>query len=142
MIQRPLFIQWQARNEIGVAILDEQHRGMVSIINTFYYLLGLGIGSSTLYANISETLKTYARIHFLTEEKLLETAAYKDIEAHKELHSKFMQELERVEWRAVRENEAEHLLDFQKKWWLEHINERDKRFVQYVLADGKAAQKK
>ena len=142
MMQRPLFIQWNACNETGVAILDEQHRGMVSIINTFYYLLGLGVSNSALYANIGETMKTYARIHFLTEEKLLEASTYKDIEPHKEMHRKLIQEIERVEWHAVKENEAKLLLDFQKKWWLEHINEQDQRYVQHLHASGNVAHKK
>jgi hypothetical protein len=32
-MQRPLFIQWQGHNETGIAIIDEQHKGIVSIIN-------------------------------------------------------------------------------------------------------------
>jgi len=139
MMQRPLFIQWHARNETGIAILDEQHKGIVSIINTFYHLLGLGAGNSALYANVSETMKAYSHIHFLTEEKLLEEVAYKDIEEHKEMHKKLLQEMDRIEWHAVKENEAKVLLDFQKKWWLEHINEQDKRFVQYLHTSGKLA---
>jgi len=47
--------------------------------------------------------------------------------------------MDRIEWHAVKENEAKVLLDFQKKWWLEHINEQDKRFVQYMHASGKLA---
>lgn len=142
MKQRPLFIQWNGRGETGVAIIDEQHRGIVSIINTFYYLLGLGAGSSSLYANISGTMKTYASIHFLTEERLLEASAYKDLEEHKEIHKKLIQEIERVEWHAVKENEAKLLLDFQKKWWIEHISEQDQRYVPYLHAGGKVASKK
>jgi len=142
MMQRPLFIQWHVRNETGVAILDEQHRGMVSIINTFYYLLGLGAGNTALYANISETMKTYARIHFLTEEKLFETSTYKDIETHKEMHNKLIQEIERVAWHAVKKNEAKLLLDFQKKWLIEHINEQDQHYVRHLHASGNVAHKK
>ena len=142
MVQRPLFIQWHARSETGVAIIDEQHRGVVSIINTFYHLLGQGDGNSALYASIGETMKTYARLHFLTEEKLLETSAYPHFEEHKEMHRKLIQETERVQWNAVKENEAKLLLDFQKKWWLEHINEQDQHYVQHLRASGNIAQKK
>lgn len=133
-----LFIQWHERNETGIALIDEQHKGIVSIINSFYYLMGKGAGNRILYSCVSETLKNYSRIHFITEERLLEIAGYADLPAHKELHKKLSVEIDRIEYAAIQENDAEPLLEFLKKWWLEHINEQDMHYARVLRKqDGK-----
>ena len=137
MANRPLFIQWNERNDTGIALIDEQHKGIVSIINTFYHLMGLGWGSSMLYSCISDTMKNYSRTHFMTEENFLESMGYKDLEQHKALHGKLSHEIERIEYKAVRVNEPGPLLDFLKKWWLDHINDEDRRYAQFLRANGK-----
>ena len=35
MKQHELLIYWDASNEIGIPIIDEQHRGIVTLINSF-----------------------------------------------------------------------------------------------------------
>mgnify|MGYP002597985030 CR=1 FL=1 len=39
-MNRPLYIVWSDAFDTGVAIIDEQHRGLVSLINTFFYHKG------------------------------------------------------------------------------------------------------
>ena len=113
---RPLFITWHERNETGIVRIDEQHRAIVSIINTFYHLIGLGAGNNKLYLRISGTIKEYATIHFLTEEGLLTASGYKDLEKHKALHKKLFQELEQIEHHTANSNDFKPLLDFLKRW--------------------------
>jgi len=125
----PLFIQWQGFNGTGIAIIDEQHKGIVSIINSFYYMMGHGMNSKMLYACISDTMRNYSRIHFLTEEGLLEAAGYEKIEEHRQLHKRLLMEIDRIEYQSVKIDDAKPLLDFLKKWWLSHINEKDMQYA-------------
>jgi hemerythrin-like metal-binding protein len=131
-MDRPLFIKWQDRNNTGIALIDEQHRGIVSVINSFYYLIGQGVSNPKLYSCVSDIMKNYSRIHFITEEALLEEIGYKDIEKHKELHKKLNQEMERIEHDVLRSNDARLLLNFLKQWWLEHISEQDQRYARFL----------
>jgi len=131
---QPLFIQWQTYSETGIALLDDQHKGVVAIINTFYHLLGCREHTNILYSRVIDTLKHYSSIHFITEERILEAAGYKDLESHKELHKKLLLEMERIEYIIIRNNEPEMLLEFLKKWWRQHINEQDHLYVQYLHA--------
>ncbi|MDR2726675.1 MAG: bacteriohemerythrin [Deltaproteobacteria bacterium] len=131
-MNRPLFIQWHERNDIGINLIDEQHKGIVSIINSFYYLMGLKTGNKLLYSCISDTMKNYSRIHFITEEGFLEAVGYKDLEEHKKLHRDLTQEIDRIEYQGIRTNDARPLLEFLKKWWIEHINEQDQLYAQYL----------
>jgi hemerythrin len=127
-----LFIKWHERNETGIDLIDEQHRGIVSVINTFYYLMSLGTRGNMLYSCISDTMKNYSRIHFSTEEELLEASNYADIEKHKKLHKHLLLEIERIEYDAIKTNDPKPLLDFLKKWWIEHINEEDQLYARYL----------
>ena len=131
-MQRPLFIKWNEQNETGIAIIDEQHKGIVSIINSFYYLMSMGGGGNILYSCISETMKTYSRIHFVTEEELLEMSSYEDIEAHRAMHRDLTREIERIECKAIRNNDSKPLLDFLKKWWTNHINKQDQLYAPHL----------
>ncbi|MCL1860542.1 MAG: hemerythrin family protein [Proteobacteria bacterium] len=128
----PLFIKWQERNDTGVPIIDEQHRGIVSIINSFYYLTEKGMCDDALCSFISKTIKNYSRIHFLTEERILKTAEYPALEEHIESHKSLAQETERVERDTLNDKDHRLLLEFLKKWWIEHINEQDMLYVPYL----------
>ena len=133
-MHRPLFIVWNAKSDTGVALIDEQHKGIVSIINTFYHFMGQGMDNKILYACISDTIKNYSRVHFITEESFLEAAGYPDIEQHKKLHRNLSLKIEQIEHEGIRANDAKPLLEFLKQWWLEHINEKDRGYAQYLLA--------
>jgi hemerythrin-like metal-binding protein len=127
-----LFIKWQECNDTGISIIDEQHRGIVSIINSFYCLTEKGMGSTMLYSIISDTVKNYSRVHFITEEHLLKAAKYPGFENHIEMHRKLMLEIELIEYVAITENDPKPLMNFLKKWWIEHINVQDMDYVPYL----------
>jgi hemerythrin-like metal-binding protein len=126
---RPLFIKWLEKNDTGVEIIDEQHRGIVSIINSFHHLTEKNMCGKELCLSISNTIKNYSQIHFLTEERLLKAAEYPDLEKHIVAHRDLTLETELVEHAAIEENDPILLLNFLKKWWLEHINEKDMLYV-------------
>jgi len=127
-----LFIKWQEKNSTGIAIIDEQHRGILSLINSLYHLTEKGYCDDTLCSFISDTLKNYSRIHFLTEERFLQAAGYPGLEEHKEMHRKLSQETERIGHATITEHDTRPLLNLLKKWWIEHINEQDMLFVPYL----------
>jgi hemerythrin-like metal-binding protein len=131
-----LFIQWTDHNETGIPLIDEQHRGIVSIINTFYYLMGHGDSNNHLYSCISDTMRNYSHIHFTTEEGLLQAAKYKDLENHKKLHKDLTLNIERIERECVSKNDVGPLLAFLKKWWMDHINEQDMLYAPYLREHG------
>jgi len=131
-MDRPLFIKWNERNETGIALIDEQHKGIVSIINTFYYLMATGSENKMLYSCISDTMKNYSRIHFITEEGFLKESGYKGLEKHAKLHRNLTIEMEQMELHIMVNNEVELLFDFLKKWWLTHINEEDQLFAKHL----------
>jgi len=127
-----LFIKWQEKNNTGIAIIDEQHRGILSLINSLHHLTEKGCCDDALCSFISDTLKNYSRIHFFTEERFLQAAGYPGLEEHKEMHRKLSQETERIGLATITEHDTRPLLNLLKKWWTEHINEQDMLFVPFL----------
>jgi hemerythrin-like metal-binding protein len=111
-MHRPLFIIWQNTNEIGIPLLDEQHKGIVSIINTFYYMMQKKVDHQLLYSCITNTMKEYSKIHFITEESFMDMAKYDDFENHKKLHEKLTVQIDIIERKCLMENDVLPLLDF------------------------------
>ena len=129
---QPLYINWQERNETGIPLIDEQHRGIVSIVNTFHHMISQHRDNIALYTGISDTLKNYAHIHFMTEEAFMKASHYPNLEQHTEIHRSLTKELERVESQAIKNNDAQFLLEFLKKWWMDHINEKDQLYAAHL----------
>ena len=130
-MQKMTFIKWHEYNETGIIIIDEQHKGIVSIINTLFYLMSIGYDNG-LHLRVINAIKNYSSIHFITEENLLETSEFKDTEEHKEQHRKLIHDLEQIERNEIKVHEVNVLLDFLKKWWIEHINEQDQLYAQHL----------
>ena len=129
-INQPLFIAWGKHCETGIPLIDEQHKGIVSIINTFYYMMGKKVNNYMLYSCISNTLRNYSNIHFFTEENFLKELQYDNIDQHREWHRKLAKEINIIEREGIKTNDPRPLLEFLKKWWIEHIKEQDLQYAQ------------
>ena len=138
MIYEPLYITWHAHNETGIRLIDEQHRGIVSIINTFYYMMGKHMDNTMMYSCISDTLRNYSRTHFITEEAFMKVSDYPGLEQHIEMHRNLISEIEEIELQGIANHDARPLLEFLKRWWIEHINEKDKLYIPYLHSSNKS----
>lgn len=128
---RSLFIVWNDSHNLGVPIIDEQHRGIVSTINSLFHALGNKHGEDVLKP-IAITMQEYTKIHFATEEDLLARSAYPSLEAHRQLHNKLIQENFLTAKTSMRLGDPRRFLVFLKDWWLNHINRQDRLFAEHV----------
>ncbi|SHN64498.1 bacteriohemerythrin [Desulfovibrio litoralis] len=126
-------IQWEPSYEMGIPLLDAQHKLLCSCINTLYRTLNSNGGQKTLISIIL-SLKEYASSHFNLEEILFEHSAYPDVKKHKEIHRTFEAQVLEVERKLVN-GELEigyDLLDFLKNWLLTHIIKTDHEYAPYI----------
>ena len=126
-----LYIVWASENNLGIPIIDEQHRGLVSSINSFHYLIEQGAGIEAVRPTIVSLIQ-YVDIHFKTEEPLLKQASYPNFEKHIQLHRNLTKKTEEVVRKTMAEGTPYIALDFLKSWWLNHINKVDRDYVPYV----------
>jgi hemerythrin-like metal-binding protein len=133
-MEQLLYIVWNDVNRLGLPILDEQHRGIVAIINSYHYFFRKGREVDMIGLTL-KTLEQYTALHFKTEETLLMQTAYPDLERHLSLHQKLMERTMRISREVVEQEESAIALKCLREWWMVHINEEDKRYVPHVKKD-------
>ena len=126
-----LYIIWDDKNNLGIPIIDEQHRGIVSTINSLYYFIQDGQGLDALKPTFN-IMEQYTCIHFKTEEKLIKEARYPGFERHIVLHDKLMKRTREIAREAQSQKDPIAALIFLREWWLSHINKEDKLYGPYV----------
>lgn len=126
-----LLIVWSDVHKTRIPIIDEQHRGIVSIINNLFYFMGEQ-RAAEIFVSVVVMLEQYTKLHFMAEESLLELAKYEKIDEHKALHQKLMADMSTASIKARRDNDPGEFLFFLKKWWLTHINGVDHDYAPIV----------
>ena len=132
-MHRHLYIQWNDYNSLGIPIIDEQHRGIVSIINSLHYFTREGTALESLGPTIN-AMDYLAVLHFKTEETLFTNSAFPGHAEHIQAHRKFSQQVSAVLQEAKSSGDAQLALVFLKKWWIDHINVEDKKYAPYIKA--------
>lgn len=126
-----LYIVWEDKFNLGVKIIDEQHRAIVSTINTYHYFVMQGKAEIALQPTLV-TLGQYAKTHFMTEESILEDVAYPDLESHKTLHAQLLKSMLDIAKEASLDKDYDIVLTFLRNWWLDHIGHEDAKYATYV----------
>jgi len=127
-----LYIMWQESNNLGIPIIDEQHRGVVATINTFYYFIQKGMGEEGILPTL-KTLRQYMLLHFHTEETLMKDVGYDHLEEHQRQHRELARKTEEIIAAAADRKRVVSALAFLKDWWLQHINVEDRKYAPLFL---------
>lgn len=126
-------IKWTDQYKLDIKEIDNQHYGLVIIINELFTLMSEGKAKDKLN-DIFDHLTNYTKKHFSTEELVLHKYAYPDAEQHKGEHQKFIDKLERFK-KDFDNNKVTislEVLNFLKDWLLNHIQISDKKYADYV----------
>ena len=131
-----LLIIWSEKLELGIPIIDEQHRTIVSTMNTLYFMLSRNLFNTSIN-NIAHIISHHIRLHNFTEEYLLQQAQYPDLDAHRQLHRESERELtaalrkttQAYEQNAVR---SDDLMTFMKNYWLNHVCKEDRKYADWL----------
>ncbi len=127
------FIEWSDDMSVGVEVLDDDHRVIILLLNELYEAMVEGEGRAAM-GFILDSLVNYTTIHFEREEKAFEKTDYPDIEAHKRLHKTLIKQVLDIQ---EKHNNSIFLmsmevLDFLKRWLLDHIQGTDKKYEPYL----------
>ena len=131
-MENTLYIVWNDKSNIGISIIDEQHRGIVSSINSLHYFIKENLGDEALGPTVT-ILEQYTKLHFKTEERLITEACYPAVNEHIQLHENLRRKTEMLSKSSLLDKDKNVILTFLKNWWLNHINKEDRKYVPYVL---------
>jgi hemerythrin len=130
-MKKGLYVVWSDENNLGIPIIDEQHRGIVSTINSLHHFIITGHGQEMIDP-IMVTLQQFTNIHFSVEEALMSEARYPDFDEHIKLHRTLIAKTKEVFDEARKNKDPYMVLNFLKEWWLVHINKQDRKYVPFL----------
>jgi hemerythrin len=129
---------WDTHFETGIAMVDEQHHGLVDRINTFGQLLTQAGGASPQeIERLFFDLAAYAQFHFREEEQMMQALSLdsRHIAQHQLLHADFLREVTLLHARVdSRQETARGLLKFLIYWLAFHILGTDQSMARQVAA--------
>lgn len=132
------FMNWTPDLSVGVAILDDDHKRLIGIINQLHFGITAGHDRKVLEAVLDE-LVDYTIFHFSREEGMLMKAGYVAMPAHKTEHEKFIRQISNVQKRIKSAPVAMldlELMDFLRDWLYSHILVSDKKYGPRLNAYG------
>ncbi|MDR1857873.1 MAG: bacteriohemerythrin [Treponema sp.] len=139
-------ITWSPTFSVGVRIIDDQHKGLLNLVNDlFNHVTGNEEEEAAYFAKVIQQAVQYVKVHFMTEEKIMIHTKFPGYAEHKKAHDAFvLAVVDNV--KNFRSSKKLALMDFTKflkEWILTHIAIMDKQYFNYFKqiatrkADGK-----
>ena len=127
-------IKWTDEYSVGINEIDNQHKGLVILINELFNLMSKGKAKDNL-KEILDHITDYTKKHFLAEETMLIKYAYPDFEQHKLEHIKFVEQLNNLksDFYSGKVTISIEILNFLKNWLINHIMHTDKKYSKHIL---------
>ena len=131
-----MLINWSDDDLVNFPILDEQHRGIISTINTLDYFIKQDWSISNLKPTI-DTVIHYVKFHFKTEETILirQNVPAINLEIIRNYKMQFLNELNQHVEDAVNMAESKILTDYLVNWWSGHKSEYHDKLSNYLVPD-------
>lgn len=120
---------WSDSLSVGIALIDDQHKGLFERINRLIAASGQGRGKAELGQTV-EFLNSYARSHFGDEERYMARIGYPELATQRAQHRVYVDGLTELRARLERDGATSELVIVVQRqacdWLVNHINKRDK----------------
>jgi len=125
-------IEWTDEFSVGIPLIDQQHRKLVTMINAMITNSAAKVYSETVSDVLTEMTR-YAQEHFATEEQLLSENGYPLLENHRQSHKEYRRKT--VDLCTATTVGAEVvpqvMLNYLYNWWQEHILQEDMKYKSF-----------
>ena len=127
-------IKFDSSLEIGVKPIDDQHRELIRIVNS-YVQSGVESYTDTETEKMIDAICSYIKKHFSDEERLHANAGYPDAQAHKELHARYIKDFDAIASEYSAQGcSAKFTLKLTGsviEWIVKHIKSADTKFAKF-----------
>jgi hemerythrin len=133
------YVEWNDSMSVQVAVIDEQHQGLLRLINELHDAMIQGQGATVL-GEIVDGLIEYTHTHFNTEEGYFEACDYPNCAVHKQQHRDFVAKVTNFK-QGFDEGRLMLTLDvmsFLGDWLVEHIQGSDASYAPFLNREGVA----
>ena len=127
-------ITWTDKLSSGVKLIDEQHKGLVELVNEmFNHVTGNDLQEKDYFNRVIGDAVAYVKTHFATEEKLMIATKFEGYAEHKKEHDSFvLKVVENIkDYEAGKRLTLSSFTRFLKDWVLSHIALMDKKYFDY-----------
>jgi hemerythrin-like metal-binding protein len=131
-------MEWNKGYSVGVAIFDDEHKKLITIINQLAEAVTAGVDKAALQ-NIADSLVEYVLMHFRHEEMYFDDWAYPAAAEHIAIHAKLRQKV--FDYRKqIMEKDAQtlaaELSEFLRGWLTDHILIEDRKYGEFLCQKG------
>lgn len=128
---------WKDSYSVKVLAMDNQHKKLFLLIQELSESMSAGHGKDLL-GEVLRRLVEYTTHHFAAEEKLMEMHKFPGLPAHRGEHKALTEKVQvlKKEFEAGNANMAPQLLSFLQNWLTNHIQVVDRKYGDFMNADG------
>jgi hemerythrin len=129
--------EWSDAFRVGVMVLDDQHGRLFSLVNSLSERIGK-TGKIEGHDEQKKELLAFARLHFETEEALMESHGYPRREVQRKEHRDLLVRLERFAGEGERRVRPRALtaVDYLKDWLIRHVLLEDLKYREFFKQKG------
>lgn len=130
-------LSWSHASAVGVKAMDDQHGILMDTMNDLRLTLMNGSSQERVDVQL-EQLIDFTRLHFQSEERLLEQQGYPSLLAHRAAHASLLLRVREAIDHAQRHKNAESvsLLSHLRSLYLEHFEEFDRAYGSWLNDHG------
>jgi len=130
---RPVhFLDWGADRDLGVAVLDEDHRALAALINELGNELKSGGDDERLFACMDRLVR-HTAVHFAHEERWMDAHDYTHSAVHKSEHTRLLEDLAGLSMRLDTRSMV-LTMRYLQDWLCRHVDESDRELAEAMLA--------
>jgi len=138
--KEPSGCPWSNVYLVRIRRIDDQHKGLFFTLNALHSAL-LNQGNLNQVDKFLTDLIRQTKVHFCTEEELMQSYSYPDYENHKHIHDLLLQQVEDLQTaqqalgvQHLRQHwiERQEVADFLSMWLVDHIKSEDKKLGAFL----------
>jgi len=130
-------IDWSDEFSVKIQSIDKQHSKLIVLINDLHSAMKLGKGKEAVEVVIRDLI-SYTKVHFSHEEEMMQKYSYPGFSKHKSIHDDLVKQVLDIE-KNFKEGKtviSQEVLNFLKKWLVDHILATDKQYSSFLTAKG------
>jgi len=129
--------EWKDTYSVGIKSIDQDHQGMLNLINQLFEAMSHGKAKEVLSETLSKLI-AYTRTHFKREEILFSTTNYPDYQEHKTQHDLFIDKINdlKKQFDSGATQISVELIKYLTDWLVNHILISDKKYMNHLKKYG------
>ena len=132
-----ILLSWNHASAVGVKAMDDQHAVLMDTLNDIRLALVRGQGREQVSEALNRLIE-FTRMHFASEEQLLEKHGFPGAAEHRDAHQRLLGQIEEAALRTQHNDEShmKTILLFLREWYTAHIEGLDSQYGTWLNERG------